>query len=206
MGYIERLIENCKLALAMRDFRGREIELRVELKKQAGSQERSFIFSPLIDSQDVNEDEHNDVIKCTDAKHYFGRNSVKEKLGDIRLAIYVIEEVGENANCQITYNSLNEYREQKKRKCSKLNAPCRIMYVGSSSSSNYVFIGRLKNHMGEGPEGTYALNLKHWFTGKCKITIRQYEKYVSRDVLQILEDDLASRLEPAFGKRGGNGR
>jgi hypothetical protein len=46
--------------------------------------------------------------------------------------------------------------------------------------------------------------LSHWFTGEYKITVTQYD--VPNEVLQILEDDMADRWKPAFGKRGGNNR
>ena len=58
--------------------------------------------------------------------------------------------------------------------------------------------------MGHGNKGTYALHLSHWFAGKFKITVKQYD--VAGDVLQIIEDDLSYSLKPAFGKQGGNNK
>jgi len=63
---------------------------------------------------------------------------------------------------------------------------------------------RIKQHRGDGYEGTYALHLKHWFKFQYKITVKQYS--VSKEVLQIIEDDLSDRLKPAFGKKGGNNK
>lgn len=60
--------------------------------------------------------------------------------------------------------------------------------------------------MGCGPKGTYALQLNYWYKGGYQILVKIYCACVSADVLQIIEDDLSDKLEPAFGKRGGNGR
>ena len=117
----------------------------------------------------------------------------------IHKATYVIEEVG--GNPEETYRALAIFKGSKDRSCPRLNHPSRVMYVGSSSTD---VKNRLAQHIGDGPKSTYALHLKHWFKGSYKITVTQYD--VPHEVLQILEDDLADRLEPAFGKRGGSSR
>jgi len=76
-----------------------------------------------------------------------------------------------------------------------------MMYVGSSTTG---IRKRIEQHIGDGYKGTYALHLRHWFNGTYKITIKQYDE--SKDVLQIIEDDLSDKLKPAFGKQGGNNR
>ena len=117
----------------------------------------------------------------------------------IKKAIYVIEEIdGDNEK---TFIEFSRYRDKKERKCAKLNSPSNIMYVGSSATG---VKKRIKQHLGEGNEGTYALHLKCWFKGKRKITIKEYD--VDKDVLQIIEDDLSDKLKPAFGKQGGNNK
>jgi Uri superfamily endonuclease len=127
------------------------------------------------------------------------------ELGDIadlegmKQAIYVIEEVdGDNES---TFLQFSRYKETKERKCAKLNAPSQFMYVGSSTTG---VKKRIEQHLGDGHEGTYALHLKYWFSGEIKITIKQFD--VSKDVLQIIEDDLSDKLKPAFGKQGGNNK
>ena len=121
------------------------------------------------------------------------------ELGDMKQAIYVIEEI--KGDIEETYNKFSQYKKKKERKCAKLNAPSRIMYVGSSITC---IRKRIEQHIGDGHKETYALHLKHWFKGKYKVTIKQYD--VSRDVLQIIEDDLSDQLKPAFGKQGGNNK
>lgn len=120
-------------------------------------------------------------------------------LNYIGKAIYLIEQVDGDPNQ--TFLDFTRYKERKERACSKLNAPSMVMYVGSSSTG---VRKRIEQHMGQGHKGTYALHLSHWFAGRCKVTVRQYN--VSDDVLQIIEDDLYDRLKPAFGKQGGNNK
>lgn len=127
---------------------------------------------------------------------------VLEELTDldgIEQAIYVIEETkGDNES---TFLEFSRYKDKKERKCARLNAPSQIMYVGSSTTG---VRKRIEQHMGEGHKGTYALHLKYWFKGEYEITIKRYN--VTKEVLQIIEDDLSDRLKPAFGKQGGNNR
>lgn len=120
-------------------------------------------------------------------------------LDRIDKAIYLIEQFDGDPNQ--TFLDFTHYKEKKERACAKLNAPSKVMYVGSSTTG---VRKRIEQHMGQGHKGTYALHLSHWFSGKYTITVRQYD--VSDDVLQIIEDDLSDQLKPAFGKQGGNNK
>ncbi len=119
------------------------------------------------------------------------------ELDDVKTGIYIIED--ESGNPDETFAAFSRYKETKERACAKLNAPSKVMYVGSSTTG---VKKRIEQHMGHGNKGTYALHLSHWFKGKLKITVKQYD--VAGDVLQIIEDDLSHTLKPAFGKQGGN--
>ena len=120
-------------------------------------------------------------------------------LEGIKKAIYVIEEI--NGNRDETYQALALYKGKEERACPKLNEACDVMYVGSTRTD---LKNRIEQHIGNGHKATYALHLRHWFRGKYKITVTQYD--VPDEVLQILEDDLSDRMKPAFGKRGGNNK
>lgn len=125
--------------------------------------------------------------------------SALSDLDGIEKAIYIIDEVdGDNDK---TFISLSDYKKTKQRACPKLNAPCSVMYVGSSTTD---IKKRIEQHLGEGPQGTYALHLKHWFKGKHKITVKIYDE--PKEVIQIIEDSMSHDLAPAFGKRGGNNK
>jgi len=121
------------------------------------------------------------------------------ELDNIEKAIYIIEEIG--GNNEETFNALRNYKKTKQRACPKLNAPSSVMYVGSSTTG---IRKRIKQHLGDGPKGTYALHLKHWFNGKKKITIKVFSEPAA--VIQIIEDALSHDLAPAFGKAGGNNK
>ena len=121
------------------------------------------------------------------------------ELDAMKQAIYIIEEVG--GDIESTFHQFSEYKEKKERKCAKLNTPSQVMYVGSSTTG---VKKRIEQHLGNGHQGTYAMHLKYWFTGRYRILIEQFD--VSKEVLQIVEDDLSDRLKPAFGKQGGNNK
>ncbi len=120
-------------------------------------------------------------------------------LDGMKQAIYVIEQVDDDYDK--TYSDYSRYKEKKERKCAKLNTPSKTMYVGSSTTG---VKKRIMQHRGDGNEGTYALHLKYWFKGRSIITIKQYNE--TKEVLQIIEDDLSDKLKPAFGKQGGNNK
>lgn len=120
-------------------------------------------------------------------------------LDGVQKAIYIIEEQG--GNPEETFLAFSRYKEKKERACAKLNAPSRVMYVGSSTTG---VKKRIEQHMGQGNKGTYALHLSHWFNEKYQVTVKQYD--VTNEVLQIIEDDLSDALKPAFGKQGGNNK
>ena len=143
------------------------------------------------------------IANCEEAK---GSKPIREfvlselsELDKIKTAIYIIEQV--SGDIIESFNSLVNYKACKERACPALNLPSKIMYVGSSTTG---IKNRIKQHIGDGHIGTYALHLKHWFAGDYKITIMEFDK--KRDVLQIIEDDISERLAPAFGKKGGNNK
>ena len=156
MSYIEKLIDNCKRALA---------------------------------PQSVEEFEFNDPAQIKLERRLDGKCN----------CIYVIEEM--HGNSEETFKDFETYKKDSTRKCPKANSHSSVLYVGSSTTG---LKNRIKQHVGDGPAGTYALNLKHWFKGKYIISVKIYREPI--EVLQIIEDDLADKLSPAFGKRGGNNR
>ena len=107
-----------------------------------------------------------------------------------------------------TFNDFTSFREEeglkgeKGMRCAQPNSPSEILYIGSSTTG---VRRRLREHTTKlGSLKTYALRLNNWFKGQYQIHIKEYD--VSRDVLQLIEDNLAFELKPAFGKRGPNGK
>jgi len=121
------------------------------------------------------------------------------ELKGINNAIYVIEQV--SGDPEKTFNDLGKYKATKARACPALNQPSNIMYVGSSTTG---IKNRIKQHIGSGAKQTYSLHLSEWFHNDYKITIKEYD--CSREIIQIIEDELSDRLKPAFGKQGGNNK
>jgi Uri superfamily endonuclease len=115
-------------------------------------------------------------------------------IADIEQAIYIIEEIDGDTNK--TFIEFSQYKKKKERACSKLNAPSQVMYVGSSTTG---LKKRISQHLGNGPANTFALHLKQWFLGKYIISVKVYD--VQPEVLQIIEDDISFRLQPAFGNK-----
>ncbi len=122
-------------------------------------------------------------------------------MDNIPIAIYIIEEIA--GNIEETFSKLKEYKNKKERNCPKLNNASSTLYVGSSTTG---LKKRIKEHIGDGSKSTYSLQLKHWFKGNYKITIKVYDDEISREIIQIIEDNLSYQLKPAFGKQGSNNR
>ncbi|MCX9157822.1 hypothetical protein OPU71_16990 [Niveibacterium sp. 24ML] len=144
------------------------------------------------------------IARCQDAKEAKPIQEIViaddlSVLDGIDKAVYVFEEV--DGDPERTFSEFSRYKDKKARACAKLNSPSKVMYVGSSTTG---VRKRIEQHKGQGHKGTYALHLSHWFSGKYKVTVLQYD--VADGVLQIIEDDISDRLRPAFGKRGGNNK
>ena len=122
-----------------------------------------------------------------------------DTLRNVGNAIYIIREV--DGDSEQTFLSFQEYKAKKERACAKLNHPSDVLYVGSSTTG---IKNRLKQHLDEGPKGTYALHMKHWFSGSYKVDVMEFD--VPIEVLQIIEDSISYNLKPAFGKQGGNNK
>ncbi|WOE32266.1 MULTISPECIES: GIY-YIG nuclease family protein [unclassified Acinetobacter] len=118
-------------------------------------------------------------------------------------AIYIITEV--DGDPEITFQEFTNFRAGSSLKCSRaneVNKKSNTLYVGSSQKN---VKKRLKEHTINSADSTYALRLNKWFFRNYKIEVRVYGG-ITADVLQLIEDDLAYRLKPAFGKKGSNGK
>jgi hypothetical protein len=77
--------------------------------------------------------------------------------------------------------------------------------------SDYLYIGRsqklrsrLKQHLGGGNEGIFAMHMLRWATDvQCKIEISYYQfKKIDNLIIQALEDGLWQSFNPMFGRKG----
>ncbi|EHU1441371.1 hypothetical protein A1Z85_RS11235 [Acinetobacter baumannii] len=153
------------------------------------------------------------IANCEEAKKAFPIREITleniadiDKIKDFKSAIYIIREIG---GCPLkTFNDFTSFKEEeglkgeKGMRCAQPNGPSEILYIGSSTTG---VRRRLREHTTKlGSLKTSALRLNNWFKGQYQIHIKEYD--VSRDVLQLIEDNLAFELKPAFGKRGPNGK
>ena len=201
---VDEAIRNCERENNVSSVR--EIVLEFEVKKK----DKSFQCTLLTDSG-CNE---TNTAPCVEENPDWGY--VLRRLRGIRPTIHIIEETTENINTQDTFDNFSIYREISDRACSRLNHPSPVMYVGTFTSGG---VGRrIQQQMGNGNPQTSSLHLKYWFTGKCRITIRQYnlsrqelndlskkeQKDLLRKKLNIIKRCLFDRLNPAFGGRADN--
>jgi len=116
--------------------------------------------------------------------------------------IYIFRVVGGNeSNRNKIYENFTKLREKEDgRALCQYNKLSNILYIGRSKNLR----ARFKQHLGDGPVGTYAMHMKHWIDGiNLKIEFTYYRFSGSSDrALQALEDGLWDRLDPMFGKRG----
>jgi hypothetical protein len=81
----------------------------------------------------------------------------------------------------------------------------------NDSTSSYLYAGgsqdvatRIKQHLGYGNRGTYAMHLSHWASRlrlATTLTIAKYPQMEAR-VRQALEDALWDKVKPILGRRG----
>jgi hypothetical protein len=83
----------------------------------------------------------------------------------------------------------------------KLNLvdPSPVLYVGSSLSLS----ARTRQHLGFGPDDTYALRLARWLS-ECSLdlVVAAFDHSASRDAVLYLEETLWHDLKPMFGRPG----
>ncbi|MHA6231417.1 GIY-YIG nuclease family protein [Pseudomonas fluorescens group sp. PF-69] len=83
----------------------------------------------------------------------------------------------------------------------RLNPVSRLLYVGSSASLD----ARIKQHLGFGHRGTYAMQLCHWLPdreGELFIRAWRFSNQTNGAVVQAIEDGLWASSKPMFGRQG----
>ena len=77
----------------------------------------------------------------------------------------------------------------------------RVLYVGTSRNTG----ARIRQHLGAGNAGTYALHLSWWasgLAGSVQIDVHEYGQDTPDEMLVVLEEQLARELKPILGRRG----
>lgn len=116
--------------------------------------------------------------------------------------VYTIE-ASKDTNLEECYQKFSSAKARKfdNRAYARLNEISPVFYVGSSRSLGK----RIKEHLGFGPRGTYALQLVYWATdisGELYLTIWRFPEKLGQDVSQAIEDWLWTKCKPMFGRQG----
>jgi hypothetical protein len=145
-----------------------------------------------------------DLVSLTDERKKPLREELPASLCGSETAIYSISLP--DADPFVVHEALTSARDDKldqrcySRVLPLLHHPSAVLYVGSSRDLRK----RLTEHLGYGSKKTYSLHLRHWGRdfGKVRIDVRFYERSTDKAVLCALEDHLAAKLTPLFGRRG----
>lgn len=101
------------------------------------------------------------------------------------------------------YQAFSNAKKDKQidRAFARLNAESPLLYVGSSQSLN----SRIKQHLGFGAKGTYAMQICHWLPkleGELHIQAWKFGANTQKSVVQAIEDGLWAASSPMFGRQG----
>jgi hypothetical protein len=116
--------------------------------------------------------------------------------------IYTFFLVG-NFPISSAYEIYNNAKSEKKagRAYARLNEESYCLYVGSSND----LVHRIKQHMGFGPKGTFAMQLCHWCEHAAldvNLRIYAFANSISSDAFQTFEDGVWNSLKPMLGRQG----
>ena len=108
-------------------------------------------------------------------------------------------------NCPLD-NIYNRYKnakesEKSERAYARLNHKSLCLYVGSSAG----LIPRIKQHLGFGPKGTYAMQLCYWCENldlDITLNIHAFGNNIGRKAFQAFEDGAWNLLKPMLGRQG----
>lgn len=87
------------------------------------------------------------------------------------------------------------------RAFARLNRKSRCLYVGSSKG----LIARIKQHLGFGPKGTFAMQLYYWCENlglDITLDIYAFGNGISVEAFQVFEDGAWNSLKPMLGRQG----
>lgn len=101
------------------------------------------------------------------------------------------------------YNRYKNAKEGKKseRAYARLNRKSPCLYVGSSKG----LASRIKQHLGFGPKGTYAIQLCYWCENldlEITLNIYAFDNSISMKAFQAFEDGAWNSLKPMLGRQG----
>lgn len=130
-------------------------------------------------------------------------NNIKSQVNHKKYNYLYIFSLQDDIPVDKAYSAYRSAKESKKseRAYARLNTKSSCLYVGSSKG----LILRIKQHLGFGPKGTYAMHLCHWCENlHLEITLKIYgfDKGIGSKTFQAFEDGVWNSLRPMLGRQG----
>ena len=130
-------------------------------------------------------------------------NNIKSQINHKRYKYLYTLSLPNDFSPDNAYNRYKNAKESKKseRAYARLNTKSPCLYVGSSKG----LIPRIKQHLGFGPKGTYAMQLCYWCENlNLNITLNIYTfgNGISIKAFQAFEDGAWNYLKPMLGRQG----
>ena len=130
-------------------------------------------------------------------------NNIKSQINHKKYKYLYTFYLPDNFPTDNVYNRYKNAKESRKseRAYARLNTKSTCIYVGSSKG----LIPRIKQHLGFGPKGTYAIQLCYWCENlnlEITLNIYAFDNSISMKAFQAFEDGAWNSLKPMLGKQG----
>ena len=130
-------------------------------------------------------------------------SAIKKQINHNKYKYIYAFDLPDNFDLDSIYNKYKQAKKSKKseRAYARLNKKSCCLYVGSSKE----LIPRIKQHLGFGHPGTFAMQLFYWCEDlELDITLKIYAfgNGVSTKAFQAFEDGTWDFLRPMFGRQG----
>jgi|GEM_PF-2787451 len=131
------------------------------------------------------------------------REFIKKTIEEKTYSYFSKMRLPDNFPLDSIYNRYKNAKESKKseRAYARLNRKSRCLYVGSSKG----LIPRIKQHLGFGPKGTFAMQLCYWCENldlDITLNIYAFGNGISIKAFQAFDDGAWNSLKPMLGRQG----
>ncbi len=130
-------------------------------------------------------------------------DSIKENINHNKYKYIYTFTILNNSSLDFVVDRYKETKENKKeaRAYARLNRKSSCLYVGSSKG----IVSRIKQHLGYGPQGTFAMQLIYWCESlnlDIDLQIYAFNNNISSLSFQAFEDGAWRLLKPMLGRQG----
>ena len=130
-------------------------------------------------------------------------NKIKKQINHNKYKYIYTFWLPDNSPSDSIYNRYENAKKSKEseRAYARLNTKSSCLYVGSSKE----LIPRIKQHLGFGPKGTYAMQLWYWCENldlDITLNIYVFGNGISINAFQAFEDGAWNSLKPMLGRQG----